>query len=504
MAIYSFRASIVKRAEGRSSVAAAAYRAGEALVDERTGVTHDYSRKHGVFHAEIRAPEQAPDWVFDREALWNAVEACETRKNSQLAREFTLALPHELSDEERRGLVTQFVDEECVSRGMVADIAIHLPDRDGDQRNHHAHILLTLREITPEGFTRKAREWNDRRGLDHWREAWAETINQSLERAGRPERVDHRTLDAQGEDREPTIHEGKDATAMKREGEMPDVCQENESKRLRNDEREQAEIAASKETQSERNVRLLKKPAPNRMERLRSAIADLRKQDAGNTDLNLIRAQTSEIQRRLYRHQARTQYLGELDQVVKGGFEGVYRDGESARQRYKALSQEDGFNPNKAARRMRNAPEKFGRLKGWSLGFLYRSRARREALATLPILMEKAAKAEYVRAKLTNEADQIGKDRAQADQLKSLKATLKEKGRSDRLPVLRRIQKRARGLTDNEWACLKPADKHLIGEARRMMKSAPCRDHADQLLAASKAKEGVRARLIIKDHGRER
>ena len=142
-------------------------------------------------------PRMRPTWVQDRAALWNAVELAETRKNSQVAREIRVALPHELDATQRAQLVREFCQREFVDRGMVADIALHAPGREGDERNHHAHILLTTREIGPEGFTTKNRDWNAKELLEGWREAWARDTNHALERCGAHERVDHRTLEAQ-------------------------------------------------------------------------------------------------------------------------------------------------------------------------------------------------------------------------------------------------------------------------------------------------------------------
>ncbi len=139
----------------------------------------------------------APAWVQDRAALWNAVEAAETRKNSQVAREIRVALPAELDHGQRVELVREFCQREFVARGMVADIALHAPGREGDDRNHHAHILLTTREIGPEGFGAKNRDWNAVEMLEGWREAWARDSNRALERCGHEERIDHRTLEAQ-------------------------------------------------------------------------------------------------------------------------------------------------------------------------------------------------------------------------------------------------------------------------------------------------------------------
>ncbi|WP_179381796.1 MobQ family relaxase [Jannaschia marina] len=200
MAIYHLRASVISRSQGRSATAAIAYRVAERITDRRTGLVFDYAAKAGVEHTEILAPSHAPDWVSDRSELWNRVEEAETRKNSQVAREVRVALPDELSHAERVELVRGFVREQFVERGMVADVAIHAPGREGDERNHHAHILLTTREVGENGFTAKNRDWNKVEVLASWREAWARDTNAALERAQVAERVDHRTLAAQREE----------------------------------------------------------------------------------------------------------------------------------------------------------------------------------------------------------------------------------------------------------------------------------------------------------------
>ena len=194
---------MISRSQGRSATAAIAYRVAERIEDRRTGLTFDYAARGGVDHTEILAPDHAPDWVRDRSELWNCVEEAETRKNSQVAREVRVALPAELTHAQRVELVRAFAQEQFVGRGMIADIALHAPGRDGDDRNHHAHILLTTREIGPEGsvpgggFTTKNRDWNKVEVLEGWREAWARDSNAALERAGIEDRVDHRTLEAQ-------------------------------------------------------------------------------------------------------------------------------------------------------------------------------------------------------------------------------------------------------------------------------------------------------------------
>ena len=200
MAIYHLRASVISRSQGRSATAAIAYRSAERIADRRTGLVFDYAAKAGVEHTEILAPADAPDWVRDRSELWNRVEEAERRKDSQVAREVRVALPSELSHDERVELVRAFAREQFVDRGMVADVALHAPGREGDERNHHAHILLTTRALDAEGFGAKERDWNKVEVLEGWREAWARESNAALERCGALERVDHRTLVAQREE----------------------------------------------------------------------------------------------------------------------------------------------------------------------------------------------------------------------------------------------------------------------------------------------------------------
>ena len=203
MAIYHLRATMISRSQGRSATAASAYRVAERIEDRRTGLTFYYAARGGVDHTEILAPDHAPDWVRDRSELWNRVEEYETRKNSQVAREVRVALPDELTHAQRVALVRDYAQAQFVDRGMVADIALHAPGREGDERNHHAHILLTTRELDAEGsvpgggFTTKNRDWNKVEVLEGWREAWARDSNAALERAGIEDRVDHRTLVAQ-------------------------------------------------------------------------------------------------------------------------------------------------------------------------------------------------------------------------------------------------------------------------------------------------------------------
>ena len=200
MAIYHLSAKIISRSSGRSAVAAAAYRSAELMHDHRQGLDHDYSNRGGVLSTEILLPENAPGWMSDRSQLWNAVEKIERRKDAQLSREIVVALPHELNDDARHDLVRSFVQEQFVSRGMVADVAVHSPGSEGDERNHHAHIMLTTRSIEGDGFGKKAREWNATATLEGWRESWADAVNERLERSGHDQKIDHRSLSDQREE----------------------------------------------------------------------------------------------------------------------------------------------------------------------------------------------------------------------------------------------------------------------------------------------------------------
>lgn len=193
MAIYHLHSKMVSRADGRSVVAAAAYRSGELLYDQHAGKTFDYTRKAGVEYSEILAPPEAPSWVRDREKLWNTVEQVERRKDSQLAREIEIALPIELDKNQQVALLRDFVRDTFVAQGMVADVALHLDNAE----NPHGHILLTTRNLTSTGFGLKRRDWNARTELMEWREAWAGTANRHLAHAGLDIRIDHRTLEAQ-------------------------------------------------------------------------------------------------------------------------------------------------------------------------------------------------------------------------------------------------------------------------------------------------------------------
>mgnify|MGYP001028594740 CR=1 FL=1 len=214
MAIYHCSVKVIGRSNGRSATGAAAYRSGEKITDERTGIVHDYTRKSGIDYTNILAPNNAPSWVHDRSSLWNQVEHSENRKDSQLCREVEVALPIELSSDENQRLVQRFIRDEFVRKGMVADVAIH----HAQGENPHAHILLTTRHLETDGFGPKNRDWNKKDLLETWRKSWETHANRALENAGHKQKIDHRTLEAQGIERIPQIHVGPKVFEMEARG----------------------------------------------------------------------------------------------------------------------------------------------------------------------------------------------------------------------------------------------------------------------------------------------
>jgi ATP-dependent exoDNAse (exonuclease V) alpha subunit len=236
VAVYFLNLKTFGRANNSSAVSAAAYRAGERIRDERTGKTYDHSERRDVLHKEIVLPsELAGDnvsWALDRANLWNAAEHAETRKNARVAREYLVALPAELSDEQRLVLTRGFAHELSDRYRFALDVAIHAPrDYPGsDPRNFHAHLLATTREVQVHGLGAKTTlEWNDgdRRDIGlgpavgelfHVRQRWAEATNEALRAAQLQVRVDHRSLRAQGIDREPYPYIPRVAYEMERHG----------------------------------------------------------------------------------------------------------------------------------------------------------------------------------------------------------------------------------------------------------------------------------------------
>jgi len=204
VASYHLSVKTIKRSAGRSATAASAYRSASTISCEREGRVHDYTAKQGVRDSFILTPSDAPEWAQDRAALWNAAEARETRSNSVTAREWEVALPSEISDQARSEIVRDFAQTLVDRYGVAVDVAIHAPHREGDQRNHHAHIMTTTRKLEATGLTDKTRVLDVAKTggveIEQMRGVWAELQNRALERAGEVERVDHRSLDVQREE----------------------------------------------------------------------------------------------------------------------------------------------------------------------------------------------------------------------------------------------------------------------------------------------------------------
>ena len=241
MAIYHLSVKPVQRSAGRSATAAAAYRAGCQITDARTGEVHDYRRRTGVVSADIVLPddvgmwsgEDPLAWARDRSALWSAAETAEKRKDACVAREIEVALPSELSPESRRALALDFALDMARREGCAVDVCIHAPGRDGDNRNHHAHMMRTTRQVNADGLGAKlATEQAGRKrsdDLDALRTRWADFCNNALARDGHAVRIDHRSLAEQGIDREPTQHLGPALSEMRRRGAESEVVRRRAS-----------------------------------------------------------------------------------------------------------------------------------------------------------------------------------------------------------------------------------------------------------------------------------
>ncbi len=242
---FHFSVSIISRGKGKSAVASSAYIAGEKIKNEWDGVTHDYTKKQGVIHKEIFLPEHAPKEFTDRTTLWNSVELFEKNSNAQLARNFIIALPKELSLEENKKLISEFIETNFVSEGMVADLAIHDESQDGNN-NIHAHIMTIVRPLNEDGTwgqkskkeymldengekilgkngkpkTRKVEltNWNDRGNVEKWRESFSNLCNRYLQENEIDKKVDHRSFKRQAVKQIPTIHLGAAASALERKG----------------------------------------------------------------------------------------------------------------------------------------------------------------------------------------------------------------------------------------------------------------------------------------------
>lgn len=241
MATYHFQITSVGRSAGRRATAAAAYRAGERLRDERSGRVYYYSQRQDVLHAEIFLPSQlagaANAWAANREKLWNLAEHTEKRSNSRVAREYEVSLPHELNTTQQVALARIFARELADRYKIAVDLAVHLPRPGSDSRNFHAHLLTTTREVMPRGLgaktgldmsmsERRRRELpNVREEFRVLRERWATVVNEALRQANVEARVDHRSLAERGIDREPMPHFPAASLRMEKRGIRSEVAE---------------------------------------------------------------------------------------------------------------------------------------------------------------------------------------------------------------------------------------------------------------------------------------
>jgi len=276
MAIYRLQIEPILRAEGHSSVGAAAYRAGERIRDDRTNEVHNHSRRKDVIHSEIMLPSELAkenmDWARNRASLWNSVESAESRKNARVAREIQVNLPHELPAERRVALARAFSQEVSDHYKVAVDLAVHEPRPSGDPRNHHAHLLMTTREVSPAGLGAKAGlelSIHERTKLalpsssqefTAIRERWATITNEALAEANIEARVDHRSLAEQGIDREPRPHIPFAAYKIERAGKHSEVAESiraDYNARVQARQERQAQAAAPQQQASPQHA-----PAP--------------------------------------------------------------------------------------------------------------------------------------------------------------------------------------------------------------------------------------------------
>ena len=218
MAIYHFSAKIISRKAGGSTVASAAYRSASELHDDRLNRNHNFTNKAGVIHSEVMLPEGAPERLNDRTTLWNEVEAKEKRDDAQLAREVEFSIPREMNEKQGVALARDFVKKQFVDRGMVADLNVHWDKAKDGSPKPHAHVMLSMRDVGPDGFGNKNRDWNDRALLKDWREAWAAHVNERMAELSLEGRIDHRSYEAQGIELEPQHKIGPAASRRPEQG----------------------------------------------------------------------------------------------------------------------------------------------------------------------------------------------------------------------------------------------------------------------------------------------
>ena len=284
MAIYHFSVKDIGRGKGRSAVACAAYRSGEKLNCERYGLEQDYTKKQGVEFKKIYAPENAKKELLDRQSLWNEVERVEKRVNSNLAREFEIAFPHELNAEQRQEMLDELCQKIVDRHNVVVDAVIHAPHTKGgsDERNYHAHIMFTGRQLdrkTGDFAKNRNRDFNKGKSSEtvtQWRKDFADIVNRQLERIGCDERVSHLSYKDLKYDLEPTIHEGAKVTELRRQGIDTEISLANDAIRERNAERQLIKGLEQEIIATERLVQDLKRQKEKpRINPLRQAQMDI-------------------------------------------------------------------------------------------------------------------------------------------------------------------------------------------------------------------------------------
>ncbi|MBS6637439.1 MAG: MobA/MobL family protein [Lactobacillus gasseri] len=254
MAIFHMSFSNISAGKGRSAIASAAYRSGERLFDDKEGRSYFYARSV-MPESFILTPKNAPKWASDRQKLWNEVEKKDRKANSRYAKEFNVALPVELTNEEQKALITKFVQETFVDKGMVADVAIH---RDHEE-NPHAHVMLTNRPFNPDGswglksktqyvldkngkqlLTKNGNpkqrkiwlvDWDKPGKVEEWRHAWAEEVNSLFQAKGMPERISEKSYEEQGIEKTPTKHEGHNSQTKERKAFNEAVKEQDRTKK---------------------------------------------------------------------------------------------------------------------------------------------------------------------------------------------------------------------------------------------------------------------------------
>ena len=284
MAIYHFSVKDIGRGKGRSAVACAAYRSGEKLNCERYGLEQDYTKKTGVEYKKIYAPENAKKELLDRQSLWNEVEKVENRKDSNLAREFEIAFPHEINAEQRQEMLDELCQKIVDRHNVVVDAVIHAPHTKGgsDERNYHAHIMFTGRQLdrkTGDFAKKRNRDFNKEKSSEtvtQWRKDFADIVNRQLERIGCDERVSHLSYKDLKYDLEPTIHEGAKVTELRRQGIDTEISLANDAIRERNAERQLIKGLEQEIIATERLVQDLKRQKEKpRINPLRQAQMDI-------------------------------------------------------------------------------------------------------------------------------------------------------------------------------------------------------------------------------------